>query len=152
MFYQHFTMHCFYQFLLMSSIFTRILSLAHLFYAYFTHGPNKSASAQYDNTRGAWLTQEGCTITERKEEGRTEQLFTIVDAHRSDPPGYRLVDWHGDIFYEPELQKITVPKNKTYRVEYILHWRNKKKEALVKWFGYLESFNSWIDAKPLVTY
>ena len=70
MFYQHFTMHCFYQFLLMSSIFTRILSLAHLFYAYFTHGPNKSASAQYDNTRGAWLTQEGCTITERKE-GRT---------------------------------------------------------------------------------
>ena len=64
MFYQHFTMHCFYQFLLMSSIFTRILSLAHLFYAYFTHGPNKSASAQYDNTRGAWLTQEGCTITE----------------------------------------------------------------------------------------
>ena len=67
MFYQHFTMHCFYQFVLMSSIFTRILSLAHLFYAYFTHGPNKSASAQYDNTRGAWLTQEGCTITERKE-------------------------------------------------------------------------------------
>ena len=60
-------MHCFYQFLLMSSIFTRILSLAHLFYAYFTHGPNKSASAQYDNTRGAWLTQEGCTLTERKE-------------------------------------------------------------------------------------
>ena len=61
MFYQHFTMHCFYQFLLMSSIFTRILSQAHLFYAYFTHGPNKSASAQYDNTRGAWFTQEGCT-------------------------------------------------------------------------------------------
>ena len=22
---------------------------------------------QYDNTQGAWLTQEGCTITERKE-------------------------------------------------------------------------------------
>ena len=65
MFYQHLTMHWFYQFLLMSSIFTRILSLAHLFYAYFTHGPNKSASAQYDNTRGAWLTQEGG----RKERG-----------------------------------------------------------------------------------
>ena len=74
MFYQHFTMHCFYQFLLMSSTFTRILSLAHLFYAYVTHGPNKSASAQYDNTRGAWLTQEGCTLTERKE-GRTSRLL-----------------------------------------------------------------------------
>ena len=73
-------MHCFYQFLLMSSIFTRILSLAHLFYAYFTHGPNKSASAQYDNTRGAWLTQEGCTITERKE-GRKE-LVQACDKDR----------------------------------------------------------------------
>ena len=86
----------------------------------------------------------------------TEELFTIVDAHRSDPPVYRLVDWHGDTldgtFYEPELQKITVPKNKTYLVEYILHWRNKKKEALVKWFGYPESFNSWINAKTLVNY
>ena len=46
--------------------FTWILSL-HTFYAYFTHGPNTSASAQYDNTRGAWLTQEGCTVTERKD-------------------------------------------------------------------------------------
>ena len=79
MFYQHFTMHCFYQFLLLSSIFTRILSLAHLFYAYFTHGPNKSASAQYDNTRGAWLTQEGCTITERKE-GR-KQVVSNMSTH-----------------------------------------------------------------------
>ena len=74
MFYQHFTMHCFYQFLLMYSIFTRILSLAHLFHAYVTHGPNKSASAQYDNTRGAWFTQEGCTLTERKEGRKLQQL------------------------------------------------------------------------------
>ncbi len=40
----------------------------------------------------------------------TEEMFTIVDAHRSDPPVYRLVDWHGDkldgTFYEPELQKV----------------------------------------------
>ena len=43
----------------------------------------------------------------------TEELFTIADAHRSDPPVYRLVDWHGDrldgTFYEPELQKVIVP-------------------------------------------
>ena len=48
----------------------------------------------------------------------TEKLFTIVDAHRSDPPVYRLVDWHGDqldgTFYEPELhEKVIVPKGKT---------------------------------------
>ena len=50
----------------------------------------------------------------------TEDLFVIFDAHRSDPPVYRLVDWHGDkldgTFYETELQKVVVPKGKTYRV------------------------------------
>ena len=41
----------------------------------------------------------------------TEELFTIIDAHRSNPPVYRLVDWHGDkldgTFYEPELQNLS---------------------------------------------
>ena len=44
----------------------------------------------------------------------SEELFTIVDAHRSNPPVYRLVDWHGEkldgTFYEPELQKVIVPR------------------------------------------
>ena len=65
----------------------------------------------------------------------TEELFMIVDAHRSDPPVYRLVDWHGDkldgTFYEPELQKVVVPKGKTYRVESVLWWRNKRMEVSV---------------------
>ena len=63
----------------------------------------------------------------------TDELFTIVDAHRSDPPVYRLVDWHGDkmdgTFYEPELQKVVVPKGKMYRVESILRWSNKRREV-----------------------
>ena len=67
---------------------------------------------------------------------------------------YRLADCHGDkldgTFYEPELQKVVVPKGKTYRVESILRWRNKRREVLVKWSGYPTSFNSWIDAKTLV--
>ena len=74
----------------------------------------------------------------------TEQLFTIVDAHRSDPPVYRLVDWNGDnldrTFYEPELQKV------------VLRWRKKRREVLVKWSGYPTSFNSWINAKTLINY
>ena len=76
----------------------------------------------------------------------TEELFTIVDAHRSDPPVYRLVDWHGDsldgTFYEPELQKVIVSADKTYRVEAELRRRNNGREVLVKWFGYPESFNN----------
>ena len=60
----------------------------------------------------------------------TEELLKIVDAHRSDPPVY--------------LQKVVVPNGKTYRVESILRWRNKRREVLVKWSGYPTSFNSWI--------
>ena len=48
----------------------------------------------------------------------TEEMFTIVDAPRSNRPVYGLVDWHGEkmdgTFYEPELQKVIVPKGKTY--------------------------------------
>ena len=86
----------------------------------------------------------------------TEELFTIVDAHRSDPPVYRLVDWHGDsldgTFYEPELQKVIVSADKTYRVEAELRRRNNGREVLVQWFGYPESFNSWINARTLTSY
>ena len=86
----------------------------------------------------------------------TEEVFTIVDAHRSDPPVYRLDDCHGGkldgTFYEPELQKVIVPKGKTYRVESVLRWRNKRREVLVKWSGYPTTFKSWIDAKNLVNY
>ena len=60
-------MHCFLPVFTMSYICTWILSLSRLFYAYFAHGPNTSTPAQGDYTRGAWLTQEGCTVTEKKE-------------------------------------------------------------------------------------
>ena len=41
-----------------------------------------NASAQYDNTRGVWLTQEGCTIMERKEgrRGSEDNTRVIVSA------------------------------------------------------------------------
>ena len=48
-------------------IFLHELYLAHIFYTSFTHGPNTSTSAQYDNTQGASITKEGCTFSEKKE-------------------------------------------------------------------------------------
>ena len=88
----------------------------------------------------------------------SEELFTIREVHASDPPVYRLVDDLGEVldgtFYEPELQKVLVSKDKLYRVESVLQRRKmgKRTEALVKWYGYPTSFNSWIDAKALVRY
>ena len=86
----------------------------------------------------------------------SEELYTIHEVHPSDPPMYRLIDDFGEVldgtFYEPELQKVSVPADKMYRVESVLHRREvgRRTEALVKWCGYPSKFNCWIDAKALV--
>ena len=88
----------------------------------------------------------------------SEEMFTIHEVHPSDPPVYRLIDDLGEVldgtFYEPELQKVSVPIDKVYRVESVLQRRKVgiRTEALVKWFGYPSKFNSWIDAEALVRY
>ena len=86
----------------------------------------------------------------------SEEIFTIHEVHPSAPPVYRLRDDLGEVldvtFYEPELQKVSVPVDKVYRVEEVLQRRTvgRCKEALVKWFGYPSTHNSWIDAGALV--
>ena len=58
---------------------------------------------------------------------------------------YKLVDLQGEkvtgSFYEPELQKA---KQETFRIEKIIRRDYKKKQALVKWKGYPDKFNSWV--------
>ena len=79
-------------------------------------------------------------VTNQEETNWTEELFTIVDAHRPEPPVYRLADWHGEglegTLYVSELQKVVVSKDKAYMVEEIHHCSNKRMEAFVKWFGW----------------
>ena len=54
-------------------------------------------------------------------------------------------------FYKPALQKVQVSKNKRYRIETVLQLRRvgKRTGVLVKWYGYPQSFDSWIDSKHL---
>ena len=72
----------------------------------------------------------------------TEEIFSILKVHRSNPPVYRLSDERGKTldgtFYEPEIQKVLVEKNKRYRVGAVLRRRSvgKRTQLLVKWFGY----------------
>ena len=88
----------------------------------------------------------------------SEEIFTIHEVHPSDPPVYRLNDDLGDVldgtFYEPELQKVSVPVDKVYRVESVLQRRKVgiRTEALVKWYDYPSKFNIWIDVKALIHY
>lgn len=86
----------------------------------------------------------------------TDEFFTISVCIPRDPPVYRLSDYDGDVidgvFYEEELQKIIVSKNKAFKVEKILGEKKQGRSTLVlvKWLGWPSKFNSYIDKKTLV--
>ena len=83
----------------------------------------------------------------------TEELFTVSEVKRTNPPTYSLEDTRGEkiqgTFYEQELQKTA---QEIYRVEKVARRRTRKggvKEVYVKWRGYSNDFNSWIPASDL---
>ena len=90
------------------------------------------------------------------EQGWTDEIFTIYQRLPRSPPVYKIKDYGGDVikgtFYGPELQKI-IKEDEVYKVEKIIRKRKrgKKQEFFVKWLGYPESMNSWIDAKDVQT-
>ena len=69
----------------------------------------------------------------------SEEMFTKHEVHSFDPPVYRLIDDLGEVpegtFYELELQNVSVPADKVYRVESVLQGRKvgRRTEALMKW-------------------
>ena len=80
-------------------------------------------------------------------------MFTVSEVLKTTPPTYKLVDyWKEPIegsFYEQELLKTKVPDY--YEVEKVLETRKvgKKKEFLVKWYGWPSKFNMWIDESQI---
>jgi hypothetical protein len=88
-------------------------------------------------------------FTKGYEPNWSEEVFVVVTQKKTQPPMYKIRDYNGNIidgsFYEAELQKIQEPER--YRVEKVIRTRIKqgKKQYLVKWLGYPESANSWVD-------
>ena len=78
----------------------------------------------------------------------TEEIFTISKIQYTTPITYKIMDYNGEeidgTFYEQELQKTT---QEVFRIEKVI--RKKGTKSLVKWLGYPESFNSWVDNKDL---
>ena len=83
----------------------------------------------------------------------TEELFVIDKVNLTKPVTYNVVDLLGEkvegSFYEKELQKA---KQQTFRIEKVVKYDKKKKKALVKWKGYSDKFNSWVNFKDLVNF
>ena len=79
----------------------------------------------------------------------TEELFTIDKIQYTNPITYEIKDLNNEeikgSFYEPELLKA---KQDVFRIDKVIRRDYKKKQALVKWKGYSDDFNSWI---PFVT-
>ena len=79
----------------------------------------------------------------------TEEVFTISKIQRTNPVTYKITDLNGkeiqETFYGQELQKTS---QEVFRIEKIV--KKEKTRSFVKWKGYPESFNSWVDNKELI--
>ena len=76
----------------------------------------------------------------------SEELFKIYKINKSNVITYQLKDMNDEIikgiFYEKELQKIKNTSGE-YIIEKIL--KTKVNQIYVKWRGYSNNFNSWVD-------
>ena len=79
----------------------------------------------------------------------SEEVFVVSKIKNTVPWTYVINDLNGEkiigTFYEKELQKTN---QKEFRIEKVL--KRKGDKLYVKWKGYDNSFNSWIDKKDLV--
>lgn len=83
----------------------------------------------------------------------SQEVYTVYRRDLTWPYRYWIKDEKNEpiegSFYEPELQKTKLAD--VFLVEKVLEKRTVKKvkQSLVKWLGYSDKFNSWIDDKEL---
>ena len=79
----------------------------------------------------------------------SEEIFVIKKIKNTVPWTYVINDLNGDeiigTFYEQELQGIN---QREFWIEKVI--KRKGDKIYVKWKGYDNSFNSWIDKKDIV--
>lgn len=90
------------------------------------------------------------------QEQYTDEVFKVSSRLlKQGIPMYRLKDLKDDdikgMFYAAELQKVDKDANSLWFIEEILkkRRRNKKLQYFVKWQGFPNTFNGWIDASEV---
>ena len=68
----------------------------------------------------------------------SKNMYHLRDLLDEDIDGY---------FYENELQKINKEDDQVFRIEKVIRKRKKGKEILVKYMGWPDKFNAWINAE-----
>ena len=83
----------------------------------------------------------------------SQELFKIYSINKSNVITYKIKDLNDEImdgiFYERELQK-TKNYSGVYIIERII--QKNKNRYLVKWRGYSNDFNSWVDKDDIIKY
>ena len=78
----------------------------------------------------------------------TEEVFKMSKIQLTIPVTYKITDYDVEeiqgSFYEQDLQKT---KQNIFRIENIIKQQGNK--SLVKWLGYHDSFNSWVDINDI---
>ena len=81
----------------------------------------------------------------------SEELFKVHSINRLNVITYKIKDLNNEIikgiFYERELQ-LTKNISEVYIIEKII--RKNKNKYLVKWRGYSDNFNTWIDKNDII--
>jgi hypothetical protein len=83
----------------------------------------------------------------------TRELFKISKVNDTVPVTYNLVDLNDEsiegTFYSEELQKIDKSVlDEPFKIEKVI--KKSKGKSLVKYLGYPDSFNEWIDSKDII--
>ena len=88
-------------------------------------------------------------LLKRYSQNWSDEVFIIRKIKNTVPWTYVISDLNGEpitgSFYEKELQKTN---QKEFRIENVI--KGKVNKLYVKWKGYDNSFNSWINKKYLV--
>ena len=89
-------------------------------------------------------------------EQTSNEIFRVVKVIQRVPqPVYELSDLQArpieGQFYNYELVKVTVSSQTEFQIDKIVRTRNKGgiKQHLMKWRGYDETFNSWVNASDI---
>jgi hypothetical protein len=87
------------------------------------------------------------------EQTSSREIFRVAKViHRKPQPVYLLSDLQDrpidGQFYNYELVKVTLTPDTEFQIDKIVRTRNKNgiRQHLVKWKGYDETFNSWVNA------
>ena len=80
----------------------------------------------------------------------TEEIFVVDKIQYTNPITYKIKDLNGEnimgTFYQKELSRAT---QEIFRIEKVLKIDKKRGKALVKWSGYNNEFDSWVDLSDI---